>query len=79
MGISRRGPVLAWAGVLAAGVVWLLLLAPDALVRDRIASLRSAPKVAVTVLLADVPYAEREQGGEELPASFSLPEKDDGR
>ena len=40
---------------------------------------REKNPVSLTVLLADVPHEEREQGGNELPASFSLPEKDDGR
>ena len=40
---------------------------------------REKDPVSLTVLRAEAPSAEREEGGNELPASFSLPEKDDGR
>ena len=40
---------------------------------------REKEPVSLTVLLADAPWEEREEGGNEVPASFSLPEKDDGR
>jgi serine protease Do len=35
--------------------------------------------VSMTLLLADVPFTERSAGDEELPASFPLPEKKEGR
>ena len=34
---------------------------------------------SLSVVLADAPSEAREEGGNELPASFSLPEKEDGR
>ncbi|MEC7583364.1 MAG: trypsin-like peptidase domain-containing protein [Planctomycetota bacterium] len=40
---------------------------------------REKEPVSLTVLLAEAPSEEREQGGNEVPASFSLPEKEDGR
>lgn len=40
---------------------------------------REEEPVLLTVILTDVPYAERAESSEELPASFPVPEEDRGR